>query len=154
MTPMQETKIIDRKMLADSVGNVLDPCGRINGTQLSLAALGMVDDVSVGVDGRVDVRLLLDDPVCIYTPEIVEAVRNAALKVPGVTGDEQFTNAVAAEDKFGRNATVGAADDRSPRRLVRRHCIALLGEVDRAELGVADVVRVACFQCLERFIWG
>jgi metal-sulfur cluster biosynthetic enzyme len=68
----------------DRVGRVLDPCGRANGTGLTLGDLGMVDDVQLIADGHVLVSLLLDDPVCLYMVDIHAEVKAAALAVEGV----------------------------------------------------------------------
>jgi metal-sulfur cluster biosynthetic enzyme len=77
---------------------VIDPCSRFNGSRLSLFALGMIDDVSVDADGVAQIRLLLDDPTCLYLVEIHKEISAAAVSVPGVTaanvtvaGDELWT---------------------------------------------------------------
>jgi metal-sulfur cluster biosynthetic enzyme len=82
-----------------ALDGVLDPCSRFNGSRLSFVALGMVDDVSVDTDGVAQIRLLLDDPTCLYLVEIHKEVSAAATSVPGVTaasvtvaGDELWTS--------------------------------------------------------------
>jgi metal-sulfur cluster biosynthetic enzyme len=67
-----------------NVRGVLDPCGRVNGTGLSLGDLGMIDEVRLTGDGQVLVRLLLDDPLCLYMVDIHHEVRAAALAVDGI----------------------------------------------------------------------
>jgi metal-sulfur cluster biosynthetic enzyme len=74
--------------VADSVfeqlGTVIDPCARHNGTRLSFVDLGMVEEVVDKGDGVVLVRMLLDDPVCLFIVDIQAEVREAALRVEGV----------------------------------------------------------------------
>jgi metal-sulfur cluster biosynthetic enzyme len=71
-----------------ALDGVLDPCSRFNGTYLSFVALGMVDEVGADDGGAVHVRLLLDDPTCLYMVEIHHEVREAVRSVPGVTSVE------------------------------------------------------------------
>jgi metal-sulfur cluster biosynthetic enzyme len=82
-----------------ALDQVLDPCSRFNGTNLSFVALGMVDGVEVAAGGLARIRLLLDDPTCLYMVEIYKQVREAVLSVPGITEvevslrtDELWTN--------------------------------------------------------------
>ena len=68
----------------EQVATVLDPCGIHNGTRLTFTELGMIQSVEVDESGEVSVRLLLDDPVCIYLVDIVTSIQEAAARVPGV----------------------------------------------------------------------
>lgn len=68
----------------EQLGTVIDPCSRHNGTWLSFVDLGMVEGVIDEGDGRVRVRMLLDDPVCLFMVDIQSEVRQAAESVPGV----------------------------------------------------------------------
>src|ERR1700738_2259561 len=63
---------------------VIDPCSRFNGSWLSFNDLGMIESVLETEPGRVLIRLLLDDPLCLYMVDIHTEIRNAALEVPGV----------------------------------------------------------------------
>jgi metal-sulfur cluster biosynthetic enzyme len=72
----------------NALDGVIDPCSRFNGTYLSFVALGMIDEVRADDDGSTHVRLLLDDPTCLYMVEIHHEVREAVLGVAGVTGVE------------------------------------------------------------------
>lgn len=67
--------------------DVRDPCSVLNGTHLSFVELGMVDGVTVQ-GGHVRLRLLLDDPVCLYVGPIDQQMRDATLAVPGVQSVE------------------------------------------------------------------
>src|SRR6202042_2700690 len=73
-------------------------------------------------------------------------------QIASVSGNEELADAMAAENQFWRNATVGATDDRRPGRLVRRDCTALRRQVDRAEFWVADIALVSRFQLGERLV--
>lgn len=85
-------------VVRDRVSEVLDPCSVHNGTRLTFADLGMIDDVSVDDAGTARIRLVLDDPLCVYMVEIITGLRAAALSVDGIAearveiaGDELWT---------------------------------------------------------------
>jgi metal-sulfur cluster biosynthetic enzyme len=93
-----------RERVREALACVLDPCSVFNGTRLNFVDLGMVQRIDVGAGGEVVVRLLLDDPVCLYVAQIHEEVRRAALAVAGVSevtiefsGDEIWTEDHASE---------------------------------------------------------
>jgi len=69
----------------DRVSEVLDPCSIHNGTRLTFADLGMIDDVSVDDTDTARIRLVIDDPLCVYMVEIITGLRTAALSVDGIT---------------------------------------------------------------------
>jgi len=71
--------------VAEAIGEVLDPCSRFLGSNISFADLGMIDAIEVTPDGVVRLTLLLDDPTCLYIVEIEHGLRTAAMSVPGVT---------------------------------------------------------------------
>lgn len=85
--PTREASALQRQVW-DALDGVLDPCSRFNGSYLSFVALGMIDEVRVDDAGVVHVRLLLDDPTCLYMVEIHHEVREAVCSVPGVTSVE------------------------------------------------------------------
>jgi metal-sulfur cluster biosynthetic enzyme len=66
-----------------AIGEVVDPCSRLYGTDLSLIDLGMVERVSVD-GGSVHVALLLDDPLCVYTFVIQKELRERIGALDGV----------------------------------------------------------------------
>jgi metal-sulfur cluster biosynthetic enzyme len=68
--------------------DVLDPCSVFNGTRLSFVELGMIDAITMPTPGRVQVRLLLDDPVCLYVAKITDGLTAAILSVDGVDSVE------------------------------------------------------------------
>jgi metal-sulfur cluster biosynthetic enzyme len=68
----------------EALGTVMDPCSVFNRTNLSLIELGMVDEVTVGAEGRVHIRLFLDDPTCIFFFEIHRMLQEAVGQVEGV----------------------------------------------------------------------
>lgn len=85
---MQQTTSAVADQVARVLGSVLDPCSRFNGTQLSLAELGMVSSIEVDDDGHARVILLLDDPVCIYAAAICQEVETAVRRTAGVRSVE------------------------------------------------------------------
>lgn len=70
-----------------AIRRVVDPCSRFNGTDLSLVDLGMVEWVKIK-DGVVNIRLLLDDPTCIYTFVIQRDIREAVSQLAKVDAVE------------------------------------------------------------------
>ena len=70
-----------------AIGTVIDPCSRFNGVPLSLTELGMVKSVKTS-GSTVQIRLLLDDPTCLYTFEIQHELRKALSAVAGVESIE------------------------------------------------------------------
>ena len=88
---------LERQVL-EQLGTVIDPCSRHNGTWLSFVDLGMVEEVVDEGGGTVRVRMLLDDPVCLFMVDIQSEIRQAAEAVAGVEtvtieiiGDELWT---------------------------------------------------------------
>jgi metal-sulfur cluster biosynthetic enzyme len=100
-----------------ALDHVVDPCSRFNGSYLSFVALGMVDAVEVMDDGVARIRLLLDDPTCLYLVEIHKDLREAVLAVEGITSvelsvrsDELWTNELlspAAHARLGGRQPAG-----------------------------------------------
>ena len=74
----------DAAAVRAAIGAVVDPCSRLQGTDLSVLDLGMVERVEVD-GGRVKVELLLDDPLCMYTFTIQRDLRESIAALPGVT---------------------------------------------------------------------
>ena len=80
------------------------------------------------------------------------AERSRVDEVAGVAGDEQLPDPLAAENEFRRDAAIGAGDHRRPRRLVPSDRGALCGQVDRAQLRIADIARIAFLERGERLV--
>jgi metal-sulfur cluster biosynthetic enzyme len=70
-----------------AIADVVDPCSRLYGTDLSLLDLGMVERVHVD-GGAVHVDLLLDDPLCMYTFVIQRDLRERIAALDGVASVE------------------------------------------------------------------
>jgi len=106
------------RQVEEAIAEVVDPCSRFNGTFISFTDLGMVDALEVNDDGHVLIRLLLDDPLCPYLPDIRSELREAVLAVPGVKelelrmrGDEIWT-----EDRLSDSAREKLRISRERRR--------------------------------------
>src|SRR3984885_13470474 len=82
------------------------------------------------------------------------AERSDINEIASVAGDEQFADAVPAEDKLGRYPAVGAGDNRRPRRLMPGDVAAGLSKVDGAEFWMAHEALIARFELNERFLGG
>lgn len=101
-----------------ALGTVIDPCSVFNRTHMSLVDLGMVDEVAVGEEGRVHVRLLLDDPTCIFFFEIHRLLTEAVSSVKGVTEIDVEIKAdeVWTEDRISPRGRARIERIRSERR--------------------------------------
>jgi len=69
-----------------ALGRIIDPCSISAGVPLGLTDMGLVEEVTAGVDGAVTIRLRLTSLGClmgvlIFEPEITDRVG----KIPGVT---------------------------------------------------------------------
>lgn len=67
-----------------ALAGIIDPCSRFNGTCLNLVEMGLVREVLID-EGAVHVRLLLTDPSCVFTFEIIREIRDAVGALHGVT---------------------------------------------------------------------
>lgn len=83
-----DTTISLADQVFDQLRTVLDPCARHNGTRLSFVDLGMVEEVVDKGGGEILVRMLLDDPVCLFIVDIQSDVKTAAGAVDGVKAVE------------------------------------------------------------------
>jgi metal-sulfur cluster biosynthetic enzyme len=77
------TEVGLRHEVDQALGRVLDPCSVFNGSNLSLADLGMVERVDI-VEGEVNVQLFLDDPTCLFYFEITRNIRAELEALEGV----------------------------------------------------------------------
>jgi metal-sulfur cluster biosynthetic enzyme len=68
-----------------AIAEVVDPCSRLYGTDLSLVDLGMVERLSVDAGGAVHIDLLLDDPLCMYTFVLQKELRDRIAALDGVS---------------------------------------------------------------------
>ena len=62
---------------------VMDPCSLSMRSPISIAALGLVEDLRIDGD-VVSLSLVLTDPSCIHARDIRRHVRDAVASVPGV----------------------------------------------------------------------
>ena len=69
-------RVLDGEAVKDLIGDVVDPCSRFYGTNLSLADLGMIRDIAVS-ESAIDIELFLDDPSCAYLGQIQHELQNA-----------------------------------------------------------------------------
>ena len=76
-------KQLTEAVVRAAITSVVDPCSRYNGSQLNLVELGMVESIWIS-DGTIGIRLLLDDPMCMYTFLIQKEIRDAVGGLPGV----------------------------------------------------------------------
>jgi metal-sulfur cluster biosynthetic enzyme len=77
-------EMVSENAVRDAIRDVVDPCSRLYGTDLSLLDLGMVESVRV-FGGDVKVDLLLDDPLCMYTFVIQRELRERIAALDGVS---------------------------------------------------------------------
>lgn len=56
---------------------VVDPCSQAIGRPMSIVALGLVDHDGITVDGdRVDVSLVLTDPLCVFFRDLSSVIED------------------------------------------------------------------------------
>jgi metal-sulfur cluster biosynthetic enzyme len=72
-----------REQIYDALRTVYDTCSVFNGTRLDIVEMGLVDEVEES-GGRVKVRLLLTDPMCLYLFEMRAQIVDALSALPGV----------------------------------------------------------------------
>jgi metal-sulfur cluster biosynthetic enzyme len=72
-----------REQIFERLGTVYDTCSVFNGTRLDIVEMGLVHDVEQD-GGRVRVRLLLTDPMCLYLFEMRAQIIEALSALPGV----------------------------------------------------------------------
>ncbi|WP_344111395.1 metal-sulfur cluster assembly factor [Nocardioides humi] len=63
---------------------VHDPCSVASGRPINLVDMGMVDRVTIGDDGTVDIYLKLTSPACYLMPYLESESVRAVAEVPGV----------------------------------------------------------------------
>jgi metal-sulfur cluster biosynthetic enzyme len=72
-----------REQIYEALGKVYDTCSVFNGTRLDIVEMGLVHDVEQD-GGRVKVRLLLTDPMCLYLFEMRAQIVDLLSALPGV----------------------------------------------------------------------
>jgi metal-sulfur cluster biosynthetic enzyme len=80
--------MVSESAVRAAIDEVVDPCSRLQGTNISLQDLGMVERVTVADGGAVHVELLLDDPLCMYTFVIQQQLRERIGALGGVQSVE------------------------------------------------------------------
>jgi len=76
-----------REEIYESLGTVYDTCSVFNGTRLDIVEMGLVHDVEQDA-GRVKVRLLLTDPMCLYLFEMRAQIIDVLSALPGIESVE------------------------------------------------------------------
>jgi metal-sulfur cluster biosynthetic enzyme len=124
--PSGPPAVLTGAMIAEALGQVIDPCSRFNGTCLSLSDLGMIEDVQLS-DRTVRIRLLLDDPTCLYTYIIQKELRDTLGAFPQVSSVdiELVANEVWTEDRMKPAARALLLRSREERRARLKEIAAL-----------------------------
>jgi metal-sulfur cluster biosynthetic enzyme len=91
-----------------AIAEVVDPCSRLQGTDLSLLDLGMVERVQVE-GGAVRLELLLDDPLCMYTFVIQHELR---LRIAALDGVDSVEITVLPDFSWSRERVAPEAQQR------------------------------------------
>jgi metal-sulfur cluster biosynthetic enzyme len=79
--------MLTREQIYEALRTVHDTCSIFNGTRLDIVEMGLVHDVEQA-DGKVRVRLLLTDPMCLYLFEMRAQIVEALSALPGVEAVE------------------------------------------------------------------
>jgi metal-sulfur cluster biosynthetic enzyme len=64
---------------------VVDPCSIATGVPITLADMGLIEDVAV-TDGRAHIRLRVTSPFCMHIGNMHERILDVVGEVPGVDG--------------------------------------------------------------------
>jgi len=64
--------------------DVVDPCSIATGVPVNLPDMGMVKGVRA-LDGSIVVTLRVTSPLCMQVGNIVEAIEERLLRIPGIT---------------------------------------------------------------------
>ena len=76
-----------QEQIFQALGSVYDTCSVFNGTRLDIVEMGLVHDVEQD-EGKVRVRLLLTDPMCLYLFEMRSQIIDVLSALPGVESVE------------------------------------------------------------------
>ena len=76
-----------RAEIYEQLATVYDTCSVFNGTNLNIVEMGLVEEVEQD-GGRVRVRLLLTDPICLYQFEMRAQIIEALSGLPGIDAVE------------------------------------------------------------------
>jgi len=72
--------IVNQDIVIEALKEVVDPEIR-----LSIVELGLIYGVDIQDDGRqIEVRMTLTSPACPYGPQLIYAVRDTLMTLPGV----------------------------------------------------------------------
>jgi metal-sulfur cluster biosynthetic enzyme len=112
--------MVSESAVRAAIDEVVDPCSRLQGTNISLQDLGMVERVTVAEGGAVRVELLLDDPLCMYTFVIQQELRE---RIGALVGVQSVEITVLPDFSWSRERVSPAAqarllDDGLVRRLL------------------------------------
>jgi len=90
-------------MSAPSIEQVRAALGSVNDPEIKrpITELGMVDDISVGVDGAARVTVLLTVAACPMRDTLTRDVTAAVERVPGITGVTVDMGVMSAEQRQG-----------------------------------------------------
>jgi metal-sulfur cluster biosynthetic enzyme len=72
-----------RAEIYEQLATVYDTCSVFNGTNLNIVEMGLVEEVEQE-GGRVRVRLLLTDPICLYQFEMRAQIIQKLSALPGI----------------------------------------------------------------------
>lgn len=67
------------------LGDVMDPCSQSVGVPMSLAEMGLVENIAFEGPGRVVVTLRVTAPQCLFAPLFATEVEDRVSALPGVS---------------------------------------------------------------------
>ena len=71
--------------IAARLDRIPEPCSIAMGGTVSLAAMGLVDDVAISEDGGVTVTLCLTDAACVHFGAMQRFIADELSKLPGIS---------------------------------------------------------------------
>lgn len=99
-----------------ALSDIMDPCSVFNRTNLTIAEMGLIRDVSVA-DRKVHVRLILTDPSCLFYFQIAQEIEARLKALPGIeeVSVESTANEWWSEERMRPEARRRLADLRERR---------------------------------------
>jgi metal-sulfur cluster biosynthetic enzyme len=110
------------QVVLSALGNIVDPCSRTTTQPMNIVELGLIDVAGIRVAGaRVEVSLLLTDPMCVYFRDIAawitaELHAIGASEVHVSTSEGLWTPSrirvqpIAVKKRLTEQATTGGAE--------------------------------------------
>ena len=75
---------ISRQAILDKLAEIEDPCSVAAGRPMDVVTMGLVGELSIEAGGRVSLSLVLTEPVCWYSRDLMAFAEAKIRSIPGV----------------------------------------------------------------------